>query len=113
MTTGCLRATHGLVNMHAYTLLDLIELTQNGRVVHRLVKLRNPWARETYTGPFSDDSSDWTDDFRRQAGHRSANDGVIMVPVEIYMRAFNWVSIAITENFAATQQIKLSKVKRK
>lgn len=45
-----------LVTGHAYTILGVASLAGGPD----LVKLRNPWAKEEYTGPFNDNSDDWT-----------------------------------------------------
>ena len=45
----------GLVNCHVYPILGYDTLNRNGQ---RLVKLRNPWGRELYYGPYSDNSND-------------------------------------------------------
>ena len=66
LTVATQRKVFGLVQGHAYTLLGCYELKdRQGRTVERLVHLRNPWAKETYTGPWNDHSWEWTDDFRR------------------------------------------------
>jgi hypothetical protein len=36
---------------HAYTILKLVTLESNGQ---RLIKFRNPWGLEKYTGAYSD-----------------------------------------------------------
>lgn len=60
MTAGCHRKAYGLVTGHAYSVLKTAELKRGGRVIHKLVQVRNPWSKEKYTGPFSDKSSRWT-----------------------------------------------------
>lgn len=50
--------------MHAYTILGTYTLS-NGV---QLVKIRNPWGREKYHGPWSDDSELWTPVFEREVG---------------------------------------------
>lgn len=54
----------GFVSNHAYVILGVKQLS-NGV---RLVKLRNPWGSERYTGPWSDNSDLWTDALRAEAG---------------------------------------------
>lgn len=46
--------------------------------------MRNPWGNETYHGPWSDASSEWSDDLRDEAGHEIANNGIFFIPVENY-----------------------------
>jgi len=50
-----LEAPDGLVNAHAYTLLDVMEVKGT-----RLAKIRNPWSKEGYKGEWSDDDPRWT-----------------------------------------------------
>lgn len=54
MTAAC-HVSHGsLVPSHAYTILGVQELKAGGNVVHRLLKMRNPWGKERYEGPWND-----------------------------------------------------------
>jgi len=47
--------------------------------------MRNPWGREQYIGPWSDnDDKNWTPDFKKQAGFVDDNDGSFFVPAEIF-----------------------------
>jgi len=47
---ACMQSFYGLVGGHAYTTLGVVELS-NGV---KLVKARNPWSSERYTGPWND-----------------------------------------------------------
>ena len=50
-----------LVAGHAYTILGTQIIYDNGgNVVERLVRMRNPWGKFMYTGPWSGHSDDWT-----------------------------------------------------
>jgi len=84
MTAGCYTPHHNLVTGHAYTLLGAIELT-NGP---KLLKVRNPWGKERYDGPFSDDDPQWTDAWKQEAGLVQENDGVFHIPLEGFRTAF-------------------------
>lgn len=55
---------NGLVGAHAYTILGATKVTDADGDEHRLVKARNPWASERYSGAWSDDSDLWTEDLR-------------------------------------------------
>ena len=76
MTVACDLDFGGLVTQHAYTVLGAIELTKDGQPYEKLVKLRNPWAKEQYSGPWSDNDSRWTENFKEQTNLVSANDGI-------------------------------------
>lgn len=86
MTTGCCRGDlHGLIDSHAYTFLDIQDLKDgDGKVVHTLAKLRNPWAVERYNGPFRDNDPIWTDQWKKQVNLVEANDGVFWMPLDIF-----------------------------
>ena len=55
----------GILNNHAYAVLDAYTLS-NGV---RLLKISNPWGRDVYTGDWSDTSSKWTDDFKKEVSY--------------------------------------------
>ena len=42
---------YGLVGCHAYTLLGVMDDESSGNP--QLIKLRNPWGEQNYTGPWS------------------------------------------------------------
>jgi len=50
----------GLMPWHVFTIIKTHQLS-NGT---RLVQLRNPFAWEWYQGPWSDESSEWTEQFK-------------------------------------------------
>ena len=84
---------NGIVGGHAYTVLACYELTtDNGKV--RLVKMRNPWGVEQYTGPWSDESELWTDAYRQEVekatGHASerSNNGIFYMDIESFHQSF-------------------------
>ena len=54
---------HGLAYGHAYTVMGVKELKKDGNTI-KLVKMRNPWGRETYHSDYSDSSDLWTGDLR-------------------------------------------------
>lgn len=54
---------NGVDCSHAYTVLSAMELKTDNGIVD-LIKIRNPWGSERYTGPWSDSSALWTDELR-------------------------------------------------
>ena len=55
----------GLPTSHAYSIMGAYTLKDSsGKVVHRLLRVRNPWATDYFNGPWSDASSLWTADFK-------------------------------------------------
>jgi len=50
---------HGIAFSHAYTILGVEEITLSGGSTQQLLKMRNPWGSETYTGPWADRDIKW------------------------------------------------------
>jgi calpain-15 len=51
----------GLTNNHAYTIVGAYLLFDNNVQTNRLIKIRNPWGIDVYTGKWSDlDTTSWT-----------------------------------------------------
>jgi hypothetical protein len=57
MGASCQHSIHNLVPNHAYSLIGAYEVKDNRGAVHKLFKMRNPWGKERYNGPFSDDDT--------------------------------------------------------
>ena len=62
----------GVLEGHAYSIIDVfnidVEITdQNDELVQtnvRLIRLRNPWGKKEWNGPFSDGSDELTDNLK-------------------------------------------------
>uniref|UniRef100_A0A7N8YG88 Calpain-3 n=1 Tax=Mastacembelus armatus TaxID=205130 RepID=A0A7N8YG88_9TELE len=52
------RTHHGLVRGHAYSIIGLEEVEKDTRI--RLIRLRNPWGRVLWRGPWSPNSKEWS-----------------------------------------------------
>ena len=90
---------YGLITGHAYSVLDFKELS-NGV---KLVQIRNLWNNERYTGPWSDSSSLWTPQLKREAGYTDADDGKFFMPADLFFSKFQGTAIALTENWTHQQ----------
>jgi len=99
MVAGCTHEHANLVTGHAYTLLGIQELTQDGEVVQQLIKLRNPWGKEQYDGPWKDDDPQWTEEFKEQAGLTVANDGIFHIPLDDFKQAFDAYDILMYQDW--------------
>ncbi|KAM3930152.1 calpain-8-like [Leptodactylus fuscus] len=75
-----------LVKGHAYSVTGAEEVLYKGKTV-QLVRVRNPWGEVEWTGPWSDDSSEWNyiDPKVRAALDKRAEDG------EFWMAYTDWV----------------------
>lgn len=70
----------GLVSGHAYTVLGVNESSG-------LIKIRNPWGIEYYTGLGSDQN----------------DDGYFEVPVDIFKRNFKYFNVLLYDDWFKTQ----------
>lgn len=77
--------TKGLAKGHAFTILGVHEYA--GQF---LVQVRNPWGKETYTGPWSDsDMTKWNVNAQQQMSHvPNAEDGAFWMPIEEFQKLF-------------------------
>jgi len=65
-----------------------------------LLKLRNPWGHKEWMGDWSDKSSKWTDDLRKQLNFVDADDGVFYISYQDYMCYYRSTTICkVHDNF--------------
>lgn len=101
MAAACAHKHASLVTGHAYTLLGTIQLKGGPK----LIKLRNPWGKEKYNGPFRDDDPKWnTHGWRQQAGLVKANDGIFHIPLKDFKKAFTFYSVLMYQNWHTTSK---------
>ena len=92
----------GLVQSHAYTLIDAKKWVQ--RHIY-LLKLRNPWGEGEWTGKWSDNSPFWIEEYRKYFGYKKENDGIFWIDIYDYLQNFDATYIcyilygAIVKNF--------------
>ena len=82
------KLANGLSISHAFTVLSAHELKDAKGKTIKLLKIRNPWGKEEYKGPYSDSSKLWTDDLRKQAGATKNNEGVFFMPIADFKKSF-------------------------
>ncbi|KAG8448830.1 hypothetical protein GDO86_015775 [Hymenochirus boettgeri] len=84
----------GLVKAHAYSIIATFEMELNGRKI-KLLRLRNPWGKVEWTGPWCDNSPSWSQvDFalRKQLQVRG-EDGEFWIQMEDFLRFFNILEV--------------------
>ena len=82
------KLANGLSISHAFTILSAHELKDANNKTIKLLKIRNPWGKEEYKGPYSDSSKLWTADLRTQAGASVKNEGVFFMPIADFKKSF-------------------------
>lgn len=103
-TAGCCKngGKDGLVSGHAYSFLDIAELrNSNGKVAHRIVKVRNPWNHENYHGPWRDSDPAWKQhpEWKKQVGLVEADDGIFWLPWETFANYYEFTSTALYQPY--------------
>ena len=68
--------------------------SENTGVETKLVKVRNPWAREYFKGPWSDSSEKWTAEMLNQVEHEADNDGVYFIELADFSINFETMTVA-------------------
>lgn len=58
MTAACHHSQYGLIAGHAYTMLGVNIGVNERNEETRYIVVRNPWGKEQYTGPGSDQDND-------------------------------------------------------
>ena len=84
----------GLVPGHAYTVLEVKEITNARNEKVKLINLRNPWGNGEWSGDWSDSSSKWTNDIRNQCGGvYKKDDGSFWMSYSEFLKYFVIVGI--------------------
>ncbi|CAE6461055.1 hypothetical protein ACGC1H_003099 [Rhizoctonia solani] len=87
----------GLVTWHAYAVLEALEV--NGR---RFVRVRNPWGKSEWNGPWSDGSKEWTKEWLNRLDelhHKFGDDGEFLMEYKDFLKT--WVTIERSRLFDA------------
>jgi hypothetical protein len=68
---------------HVYTILSVVEVEGN-----KLLRIRNPWGKETYTGDWNDSSSKWNTSLKNKVQYTFGDDGIFFVDYKTYKDEF-------------------------
>ncbi|XP_069799462.1 calpain-1 catalytic subunit-like [Dendropsophus ebraccatus] len=93
-TESEMRTPEGLVKGHAYSIIGVAEVEYNGRKIP-LLRLRNPWGQVEWNGPWSDNSSMWSelDKATRKTLQVTCEDGEFWMQMDDFMRCFDTLEI--------------------
>ena len=76
----------GIIDAHAYSLLEAAPIVTEDKQKVRLLKLRNPWGFEEWNGDWSDkDNKNWTSSLRKRLNFEAKDDGVFFIDFENYL----------------------------
>ncbi|GJN69961.1 hypothetical protein PLICBS_004013 [Purpureocillium lilacinum] len=73
----------GIMERHSYSVQRAVEI--DGK---RLVRLKNPWGKGEWKGPWSDGSKEWTPEWLEKLGHRFGDDGDFWIAYEDLLRKY-------------------------
>lgn len=89
----CSKKTHNLVYDHFYTVLG-VTIVQSGKEKGtKLVKVRNPWGKERYRGPWDDNSQVMKDNASILGHTTNTRDGSFYVPLKVFNEEFNGINV--------------------
>ncbi|KAL4787686.1 hypothetical protein BJX76DRAFT_285250 [Aspergillus varians] len=77
------RDRKGISENHSYSIMDVKEIDGV-----RLVKLRNPWGKKEWNGPWSDGSEQWTPQWMEKLDHKFGNDGFFWISYKDLLKKY-------------------------
>ena len=103
---ACMRSVYGLYRGHAYTILGAHVVHDHDGKQWKLIRMRNPHGKSRYNGPWSDrDRHRMTDRIKKAIGHTHEDDGIFLIPVEYWRRAFTRYYVAMYQDWKTTTHI--------
>jgi hypothetical protein len=70
-----IRLENGAYSGHSYAVVTVAEVQDEQDINHKLVKLRNPWINEIWTGSWSHESQFWTQELKERLNYWPETDG--------------------------------------
>ena len=101
----------GLITNHAYTVISSAVLKKSNGAEIKLLKMKNIWGTNEWVGDWSDNSSKWTQEFKKEVGLEPKQDGIFWISYEDYLQFYTTTHICkLHPNYDYTnQKIKSSK----
>lgn len=101
----------GLITNHAYTVINSAVLKKSNGAEIKLLKMKNIWGTNEWVGDWSDNSSKWTQEFKKEVGLEPKQDGIFWISYEDYLQFYTTTHICkVHPNYDyTTQKIKASK----
>jgi len=78
----------GILVNHAYSIIDVQEIQGN-----RLLRIRNPWGRGEWTGPWGDNTKEWTPALLKHFEYDFANDGTFFISFDDFVQHYNRIYV--------------------
>jgi len=78
----------GLITNHSYTIIDAEEVYGPDGKKIRLLKIRNPWGSNEWTGDWSDDSPKWTPELKKLLKFEKELDGTFWMDYNDFLKFY-------------------------
>lgn len=79
---------YGLLSNHAYSIIDCQEVQG-----HKLMRIRNPWGKGEWKGPWADGSKEWTAALLKHFDYEFGNDGTFFMKFEDFVKFYNRIHV--------------------
>jgi hypothetical protein len=79
----------GIIDAHAYSLIDTYPIITDDKRKVNLIKIRNPWGSDEWNGDWSDkDKKNWTEDLQRKLKFEDKDDGEFWIDFENFLKFY-------------------------
>ena len=83
----------GLITNHAYTIINTAVLRKSNGSEIKLIKMMNNWGTNEWVGDWSDNSSKWSQEFKKEVGLEPKEDGIFWMSYEDYLQFYTTTHI--------------------
>ena len=83
----------GLIKAHAYSILNISQISTSQGKSEYLFKIRNPWGQKEWNGDWSDKSPLWTERLKNQLDYRDKEDGIFFMNESDFFKYFKYITI--------------------
>ena len=83
----------GLIEGHAYSIIDFLKIKTRQEKEVFLFKMRNPWAKKEWNGDWSDESPLWDPKTKSQVNYQDKDNGIFFINESDFFKFFDSVEI--------------------
>lgn len=85
---------YGLAGGHAHSVVGAYSLKDAyGNVQRILLRIRNPWGADSYSGPWYDGDPNWTANYKAQVPYVNGNDGYFFIEDVDFLKGFYYFTV--------------------
>ena len=83
----------GLITNHSYTIINTAVLRKSNGSEIKLLKIMNIWGTNEWVGDWSDTSSKWTQEFKKEVGLEPKEEGIFWMSYDDYLQFYTTTHI--------------------